>query len=114
MRTRKDGGEVAAGLVVACHETVILLRTPLPSAGLSTRTERGCQQNNSLADGSVAAWNDPGSAEETARPERRPEPGVGRLLLVLHAQSVCLQDELSSGVQAQSVWGSRREMEPAG
>ena len=43
---RRDGaGEIAA------DETVILLRPPLSSGGVSIETMRGCQQNDSLADG---------------------------------------------------------------
>ena len=36
---------------VAVGETFILLRPPLPLVGVSTPMERGCQQNDSLADG---------------------------------------------------------------
>ena len=36
---------------LAAGETVILLHPPLPSAGVTIGMERGCQQNNSLADG---------------------------------------------------------------
>ena len=35
----------------AIGETVILLHTPLPLSGVSVWMERGCQQNDSLADG---------------------------------------------------------------
>ena len=35
----------------AVGEAVILLHPPLPSAGVSTRMERGRQQNDGLADG---------------------------------------------------------------
>ena len=34
------------GLACAVGQTVILLHPPLPSAGVSTRMERGCQQND--------------------------------------------------------------------
>ena len=33
------------------ERTVILLTLPLPIVGVSIRMERGCQQNDSLADG---------------------------------------------------------------
>ena len=36
---------------LAVGETVTLLHPPLPLAGVSIRMERGCQQNDSLADG---------------------------------------------------------------
>ena len=36
---------------VAIGETVILLTSPLPLVGVSIVMERGCQQNDSLADG---------------------------------------------------------------
>ena len=35
----------------AVDETVILLRPPLPLVGVSMQMERGCQHNDSLADG---------------------------------------------------------------
>ena len=38
---------------VAVGETVILLRPPLPLAGVPTWMERGCQRNDSLADGAI-------------------------------------------------------------
>ena len=37
---------------LAVGETVILLTPPLPLVGVSIVMERGCQQNDSLADGS--------------------------------------------------------------
>ena len=37
-------------LQIAVGETVTLLHPPPPLAGVSMRTERGCQQNDSLAD----------------------------------------------------------------
>ena len=40
------GGDLAVG-----ETFVILLHRPLPAAGVSTGMERGCQQNDSLADG---------------------------------------------------------------
>ena len=36
---------------LAVGETVILLHSPLPSVGVSIWMERGCQQNDGLADG---------------------------------------------------------------
>ena len=36
---------------LAVDKTVILLHPPLPLVGVSMRMERGCQQNDSLADG---------------------------------------------------------------
>ena len=43
---RADGpAELAVG------ETVILLHLPLPSVGVPIRMQRGCQYNDSLADG---------------------------------------------------------------
>ena len=36
---------------LAVGETVILLQPPLPLLGVSIAMERGCQQNDSLADG---------------------------------------------------------------
>ena len=38
-------------LRLAVGETVILLQPPLPSLGVSAGMERGCLQNDSLADG---------------------------------------------------------------
>ena len=43
-------GPVPLATVAIC-ETAILLHPPPPSVGVSTWTERGCQQNNSLAGG---------------------------------------------------------------
>ena len=42
---------VASPACLAVRETVILLHAPLPLAGVSTEMKRGCQQNDSLADG---------------------------------------------------------------
>ena len=42
---------VVAAAGVAVGETVMLLRLPLPVAGVSIEMERGRQQNDSLADG---------------------------------------------------------------
>ena len=50
LETAED--ELAAGRVeAAVGETIILLHLPLPSVGVSIGVERGCQQNDSLADG---------------------------------------------------------------
>ena len=44
-------GSQLATLPSAVGETLILLHPPLPSVGVSIRVGRGCQQNDSLADG---------------------------------------------------------------
>ena len=43
------------GALIAVGETVILLHPPLPLVGVSIVVERGCQQNDSLADGQALA-----------------------------------------------------------
>ena len=43
--------EGAKAAMTAVGETVILLHPPLPLVGISTGINRGCQQNDSLADG---------------------------------------------------------------
>ena len=53
--TRKLVGSIATSLsgtgMLAVGETVILLTSPLPQAGVSSETWRGCPQNDSLANG---------------------------------------------------------------
>ena len=44
-------GWIREGTALASEETVILLTSPLPLAGVSIRMERGCQQNGSLIRG---------------------------------------------------------------
>ena len=58
---------------LAVDKTVILLHPPLPLVGVSMRMERGCQQNDSLADGY-------GRQLGRVKPEGR---GGGGLLFVL-------------------------------
>ena len=49
---RRSSAEVRHGLArLAIGEVVVLLHLPLPLAGVSIGMERGCQQNDSLADG---------------------------------------------------------------
>ena len=67
------GVELAAAEMVgarpacAVDETVILLRPPLPLVGVSIGTERGCQRNDSLADGYLPPAGRPQLVEEEAR-----------------------------------------------
>ena len=51
-------GTRGSEVFLAVGETVILLHPPLPSVGVSIWMERGCQRNNSLADGAgvVESW----------------------------------------------------------
>ena len=44
-------GDEECGAGIAVGETVILLHPPPPLVGISIRTEKRCQQNDSIADG---------------------------------------------------------------
>ena len=50
-RSRRAGRAQASGRCLAAGETVILLQPSLHLVGVSIVMERGCQQNDSLADG---------------------------------------------------------------
>ena len=53
------GGRSVRALNLVVGETVILLHPPLPSVAVSIKMERGLQQNDSLADGSLDRFDFP-------------------------------------------------------
>ena len=67
----------------AVDETVILLYPPLPLAGISTETERECEQNDSLADGQAHENNPAAEFPPAAGASASLPPPLGALGIVM-------------------------------